>query len=358
MSSTKLNFINDNNNCIHNEIIIVKSETKINLENKLLSINNISRYNYSPELKKKIKKSLTYQTNFEEMILNNKNYDNDYSRSVNNDISNIIPEINNNNSKKNDTTRSILSLFFKAKIIEKQDSGKHAITPTNATNTNNFDNKNQMKYNSIFKTFFGNFSLFLVGSFISLLTCILFVSLTYLLRKGLNLIDNNLKIDQNLNIERNVSNIKINCNFCYFSVWFNTSLFSFVYPIYFIYHLVSLYCFKKNDENNEQKQNISQFLINSLHIFDKNQSKIKNSVQIESLKLNKFGIKILSITIVWVLTGYTFLRGLDLIICSDFVILFSVNISFTYMASWIILRRQFLPLRVIIYIIYISLLFI
>lgn len=43
MSSTKLNFINDNNNCNHNEIIIIKSETKINLENKLLSINNISR---------------------------------------------------------------------------------------------------------------------------------------------------------------------------------------------------------------------------------------------------------------------------------------------------------------------------
>ena len=283
------------------------------------------------------------------MILNNKNYDNnDYSRSVNNDISNIIPEINNNNSKKKDTNRSILSLFFKAKIIEKQDSGKHAITPTSATNINNFDNKNQMKYNSIFKTFFGNFSLFLIGSFISILTCILFVSLTYLLRKALNLIDHNLKIDQNLNIERNVSNINVNCNFCYFSVWFNTSLLSFVYPIYFIYHLVSSYCFKKNE--NEQKQNISQFLLNSLHIFDKKQSKIKNNVQI--------GINILSITIIWVLTGYTFLKGLDLIICSDFVILFSVNISFTYMASWIILRRQFLPLRVIIYIIYVLLLFI
>ena len=85
--------------------------------------------------------------------------------------------------------------------------------------------------------------------------------------------------------------------------------------------MVCLYCFKKNE--NEQKQNISQFLMNSLHIFDKNQSKIKNNVQIESLKLNKFVIKILSITIIWVLTGYTFLRGLDLIICSDFVILFS-----------------------------------
>ena len=29
---------------------------------------------------------------------------------------------------------------MRVKIIEKQDSGKHAITPTSATNINNFDN--------------------------------------------------------------------------------------------------------------------------------------------------------------------------------------------------------------------------
>lgn len=78
-----------------------------------------------------------------------------------------------------------------------------------------------------------------------------------------------------------------------------------------------------HNQNQTQSQSISQFRIKTNYFF-----------------------KILLVTIIWLLTGYSYIRAVDLIHCSDVIILYSVNFSFIYMAKWIILHHLFIPLRV------------
>ena len=63
-------------------------------------------------------------------------------------------------------------------------------------------------------------------------------------------------------------------------------------------------------------------------------------------KKREYALKVLGISFIWMITGYSYLRAIDLLVCSDLIILFSVNFSLIYMGQWIFLQHKFIPIRV------------
>ena len=212
----------------------------------------------------------------------------------------------------------------------------------------------------------------------------------------------------NLNIELNVKKITISCDYCYLIVWSATSCLICVYPVFFVGYYVILSKRKKlgksasstaqangsnankvsspslnaNSNGNEAsaasnlnkmsaaKQNSESSTNNTsltapsaaasccgiiLGSFDIFNVKKKHDINLSmngSSKMARFKAKrdylckLLLITLVWVLTGFTYIRAIDILYSSDVVILFSVNFSFVFMATWVVLHYKFVPLRV------------
>ena len=194
-----------------------------------------------------------------------------------------------------------------------------------------------------------------------------------------------------------------NCNFCYFLVWTTTSCLVVCYPVFVVlYYLIECIKsrnrfpqFKKSDtnsstinatamnpnntatsvtttstttstnsnqnQNNSKKKNckpsfqrydnLSTMLTSSFQIFETSTnimlSKQDSNTYTLRMKRRDFMFKLAAITFVWLITGYTFVKALDLLNCLDVVIVFSINFSLIYMAAWIIMHNQFIPLRVI-----------
>ena len=102
---------------------------------------------------------------------------------------------------------------------------------------------------------------------------------------------------------------------------------------------------KKHDSNNNNNNTASGGAKNNVAFTNSMSSRTFN---IEHLKLKRYlFLKIFVVTLVWVLTGYSYIRAINLLYCSDVVILFSVNFAFVFIASWIVLHYKFIPIRVI-----------
>lgn len=193
-------------------------------------------------------------------------------------------------------------------MLEKQGKKQHATTPsTTYSNATNTDNKSsQLSYKSIIKNFLNNFGIFIAGTLFSAVTCFLLISLTYFLRLSFNIIDYKTAKSENLsyNIEQNISQIYMNCNFCYLAVWSTTSCFSLIFPVFLFVHLLRTKCFNSNGPSESKLTSISQYLINSLHFFTQSSSNPnKKNERIEPLKLKDFIVKILLTTLLWIITG-------------------------------------------------------
>lgn len=200
--------------------------------------------------------------------------------------------------------------FFKSKMLEKQQGKKQnpATPSTTFSNVTNTDNKSsQLSYKSILKNFVNNFSLFIIGTLFSIFTCFLLITLTYLLRRSFNIVD--YKINRkniSFNIEQNISQIYMNCNFCYLAVWSTTSFFSLIFPFFLFFHSLTTKCFNTAAPNDSKLKSMSRFVISSLHFFSSSSNpnkKNEKSDRIEPLKLKDFCVKILLTTLLWITTG-------------------------------------------------------
>ena len=296
-------------------------------------------------------------------------------------------------------------------------------SPSAAAAAANISTSNQTQRFKLFKfyliMFLSKLRHYIAGLIISVILCISFVLMTYLLRSTLNMIEfndahyfNNTGLSNlsmyNLNIELNVKKITISCDYCYLIVWSATSCLIFVYPVFFICYYVILSKHKKlgksasstaqangnnvnkvsspslntNSNANETstasnlnkmgaaKQNSESstnntsltapnarasycgIILGSFDIFNVKKKHDINLTMNSSSKMARFKAKrdylckLLLITLVWTLTGFTYIRAIDILYSSDVVILFSVNFSFVFMATWVVLHYKFVPLRV------------
>ena len=73
---------------------------------------------------------------------------------------------------------------------------------------------------------------------------------------------------------------------------------------------------------------------------------LSQSILVLKQKKREYVLKLLGITLIWLITGYSYMRAIDLLYCSDLIILFSVNFSLIYMGRWIFLQQRFIPIRV------------
>lgn len=254
------------------------------------------------------------------------------------------------------------------------------------------------------KRMLSNFKTNTLGLALSTLISFTFVIMTYMLRNSLNLIEMSSAHSQNkvsnetflnqtfsFNIESRYKRSDFNCDYCFLIVWTATSSLVFVYPVFFL-----LYCssYKKktksarlveaiqksknqeilvslNDANNgkpprRRKAIKSPYLLllnESLKVFNtkKKRGEINtlssgvssssngksDSSNFDHLKLKRFlFVKSVAVSFLWILTGYTYIRAINLLYCSDVIILFSVNFAFVFITSWIILHNKFIPIRV------------
>ena len=241
----------------------------------------------------------------------------------------------------------------------------------------------------------------ILGLGLSIVISISFVLMTFLLKNSLNLIelskvqtlsktDNETSyVNETLNVEMKRSKLNLNCDFCFLIIWTTTSCLVFVYPVFFIFYCST---YKKKTKNNkrvlimskksqESFANIEEattkqrrrrqrlnspymlLLSDSLKIFNSkkkrdannlssnssnNNSNCKNEVSdLEHLKMKRYlFLKMIGVTFLWVLTGYSYIRAINVLYSSDVVILFSVNFAFVFIASWIILHNKFIPIKV------------
>jgi len=256
------------------------------------------------------------------------------------------------------------------------------------------------------KRVLSNFKVNMLGLFLSTVISFTFVIMTYTLRNSLNLIELSKAYSQNkvtnetstflnrsftFNIEYKHKRVDSNCDFCFLIVWAATSSLTLIYPVFFLF---ACRTYKKktkstrlieaaskvsqdnlvappNDENGGKplrrrirvKSPYLLLLSESLKIFNTKKKRgdantISNNVSngtngkndvnnFDHLKLKRYlFLKILAVTFLWILTGYTYIRAIHLLYCSEVIILFSVNFAFVFITSWIILHNKFIPIRV------------
>jgi hypothetical protein len=195
------------------------------------------------------------------------------------------------------------------------------------------------------------------------------------------------------NIEYKYKRVDSNCDFCFLIVWAATSSLTLIYPVFFLFvcrtykkktkssRLIEAASISKASQDNlvptshdenaskplrRRKRVKSPYLLllsESLKIFNTKKKRcdantISNNVSngtngkndvnnFDHLKLKRYlFLKILAVTFLWILTGYTYIRAIHLLYCSEVIILFSVNFAFVFITSWIILHNKFIPIRV------------
>lgn len=224
--------------------------------------------------------------------------------------------------------------------------------------------KKPQSFNSLFYLFCIALRNYLIGVVVCILFCASLVVMTYLIRRTFNqkkLDRLNMTLPSRFTIETNSTKHNLDCEHCFSLIWLVTSLLTFLYPIYILMRLVL------GNKKKRRWRNISSLFSNSLNvfrnpplnnykkipIFDSNKSfRIGTSQTTEKkgsqlYRRRNYHLKICAITFLWVISGYLYLRAIDLLYCIDVIILFSTNYSFIYMTKWIILHHKFIPLRVI-----------
>jgi hypothetical protein len=127
------------------------------------------------------------------------------------------------------------------------------------------------------------------------------------------------------------------CENCFLYVWCTSLILSLAYPSFILINK----CFNKRG----RQLNFFELLKNPLEIFGSKTNRLfeaNNKFKV----LGLFSLKILGLTVLWNLTLYTYVRALGTIHVSSVIIIFSTSFAFDYMASWIILKEQFIPTKV------------
>lgn len=186
----------------------------------------------------------------------------------------------------------------------------------------------------------------LMGFFLSSLICSSWVLVSVLMNKVVN----DIRLNETTFIVAQNDTAEISCDFCYIMVWVFTSGFTMAYPVYFMLYM----CCYKNFSTSQKvkKEGVWQFLKSSFEIFVEKSSKTPKMVNVSSTELRhsrvvKYVLKVYAVAVLWNVACYSYLRAIDLVILCDAVALFSMNISFKYISSWIGLQSQFVPVKVI-----------
>lgn len=253
--------------------------------------------------------------------------------------------------------------------------------------------KQQPVVNNLFIMFIIELKRYLVGISASFLVCLSIVLMNYLIRRTFNfkklrrlnstMPNNGASGIDILAIETTATKFKIDCEFCYSLVWFATSCLLLVYPVYIVMWLLV----KKIRRPKKSLPRLVKLFSSSLNVFKNPPQNNYKKIPWDSTKSERnhgsgdgaggsagggggggngngngsgrfrlrpaqpyhkrnYYIKIGAITLLWLASGYFYLRAIDLLYCIDVIILFSINYSFIYMIKWIILHHKFIPLRV------------
>ncbi|ELU01641.1 hypothetical protein CAPTEDRAFT_198890 [Capitella teleta] len=116
-----------------------------------------------------------------------------------------------------------------------------------------------------------------------------------------------------------------------FLVYFSTSWFICVYPLYLILKLMST----------RGKLEIGESFREGVRAFGDDGF---------SACPYKIFAKCAGLTILWDMTAYLFVRSLDFKAATDIVALFATNSSFVYLLSWIVLQKKFIAIRIVAFI--------
>lgn len=324
---------------------------------------------------------------------------NSIQNSVNNSLSNFEIGFDYTARKQQKKYSKFLILFCCICCIIKNCIESQSETVMTSLTPNQNGKPNFVKF--ILKKIYLKLKFYLIGLIMSVVICLSFVSMIYLTRRALNLTEfgqdsNSMKKFTIIsNIEFNRTSTILDCNFCYFVVWSSTSCLLLVYPIFLILFIIlnKILNFSKKKKSEStllssssfdlknSNFRIIDFVLNSFDIFC-SENQIKKRARIEyrlatenvqnsnthnmnppdqqqstdscksQNKISQFKIKrnfllrILLVSVIWTLTGYSLVRAIDLLYCSDVIILYSVNFSFVYMTTWIVLHHLFIPLRV------------
>ena len=91
-------------------------------------------------------------------------------------------------------------------------------------------------------------------------------------------------------------------------------------------------------------------LFSSSNAASRSASVVSSSNNIEFKLTRQFLInyllKIGGVTLIWSITGYCYLKAIDLIDYSDVIMIYAANFGLTYMASWVVLHNKFIPIKV------------
>jgi hypothetical protein len=153
----------------------------------------------------------------------------------------------------------------------------------------------------------------------------------------------------------NVTKLPLQCNLCYFVVWSATSCMLFTYPLFLLWRWCWLHK-RRTASSKRQHSSLVDYVRKSMDVFTaprrtNNKASMAARQMMNKARASKrlsrdFFLKIGSISFIWVLAGYSYLKAIQLLHFTDIVILFTVNYSFIYMANWIILHAQFVPIKV------------
>ncbi|KAG8200007.1 hypothetical protein JTE90_006243 [Oedothorax gibbosus] len=113
----------------------------------------------------------------------------------------------------------------------------------------------------------------------------------------------------------------------FFTTWVCTTMNVLFFPLY----LLSRLCAPASEKTSLKKE-----LTDSLHPY-----------QERSLSLSRFVCRCGSFTVLWVITNYMFIYSLTLLDATDVIALYTTNIAFIYLLSWVLLQEQFVGIRIV-----------
>ncbi|GFY72613.1 putative thiamine transporter SLC35F3 [Trichonephila inaurata madagascariensis] len=113
----------------------------------------------------------------------------------------------------------------------------------------------------------------------------------------------------------------------FFTTWICTTLNFFFFPIY----LTSRFCAPASEKTSMKKE-----ITDSIQPY-----------QDRGLSVGRFLCRCGTFTVLWVCTNYMFIYSLSLLDATDVIALYTTNVAFIYLLSWVLLQEQFVGIRIV-----------
>ncbi|GFQ67908.1 putative thiamine transporter SLC35F3, partial [Trichonephila clavata] len=113
----------------------------------------------------------------------------------------------------------------------------------------------------------------------------------------------------------------------FFTTWICTTLNFFFFPIY----LTSKFCAPASEKTSMKKE-----ITDSIQPY-----------QDRGLSVGRFLCRCGTFTVLWVGTNYMFIYSLSLLDATDVIALYTTNVAFIYLLSWVLLQEQFVGIRIV-----------